>query len=173
MKNKKEVIAGLIIIGNEILSGRTQDTNTSTLSKWLNSLGIKVEEVRIIPDNEKIIISTVDEFKKMIAISQDKEFHCHTCIYSTARCNRMALEINSEWNKVRSISLISYPDEKYVSTISWITSLPSSVTSSDPKNWNRRVAIKLAVDSCLTMIDIISSPLKFPVSPKNVFKPSS
>jgi len=64
MKNKKEVIAGLIIIGNEILSGRTQDTNTSTLSKWLNSLGIKVEEVRIIPDNEKIIISTVDEFKK-------------------------------------------------------------------------------------------------------------
>ena len=41
---------------------------------------------------------TVEEFKKMIKISQDKEFHCHTCIYSTARCNRMALEINSEWN---------------------------------------------------------------------------
>ena len=43
---------------------------------------------------------TVAELKKMIEISQDKEFHCHTCIYSTARCNRMALEINSEWNKV-------------------------------------------------------------------------
>ena len=41
---------------------------------------------------------TVEEFKKMIAISQDKEFHCHTCIHATARCNRMALEINSEWN---------------------------------------------------------------------------
>ncbi len=41
---------------------------------------------------------TVEEFKKMIKVSQDKEFHCHTCIKSTARCNRMALEINTEWN---------------------------------------------------------------------------
>ena len=64
MKNKKETIAGIIIIGNEILSGRTQDTNTTTLSIWLNSLGIKVQEVRVIPDIEKIIISTVNELRK-------------------------------------------------------------------------------------------------------------
>ena len=64
MKNKKETIAGIIIIGNEILSGRTQDTNTSTLSIWLNSLGIKVQEVRVIPDIEKIIVSTVNELRK-------------------------------------------------------------------------------------------------------------
>ena len=59
MKNKKEIIAGIIIIGNEILSGRTQDTNTSTISVWLNSLGIKVQEVRVIPDIESTIIDTV------------------------------------------------------------------------------------------------------------------
>ena len=64
MTNKKEIFAGIIIIGNEILSGRTQDTNTSTISIWLNSLGIKVKEVRTIPDIEKIIISTVNELKK-------------------------------------------------------------------------------------------------------------
>ena len=64
MTNKKEIIAGIIIIGNEILSGRTQDTNTSTLSIWLNSLGIKVQEVRTIPDLEKIIVETVDELRK-------------------------------------------------------------------------------------------------------------
>ena len=64
MENKKEVIAGIIVIGNEILSGRTQDTNTSTLSIWLNSLGIKVQEVRVIPDIEIIIISTVNELRK-------------------------------------------------------------------------------------------------------------
>ena len=56
MKNKKEIFAAIIIIGNEILSGRTQDTNTSTISIWLNSLGIRVKEVRIIPDHEKTII---------------------------------------------------------------------------------------------------------------------
>ena len=64
MKNKKETIAGIIIIGNEILSGRTQDTNTTSLSIWLNSLGIKVQEVRVIPDIEKIIITTVNELRK-------------------------------------------------------------------------------------------------------------
>ena len=64
MKNKKEIIAGIIIIGNEILSGRTQDTNTSTLSIWLNSLGIRVQEVRIIPDIEEYIIDTVNSFRK-------------------------------------------------------------------------------------------------------------
>ena len=58
MKNKKDIIAGIIVIGNEILSGRTQDTNTATLSIWLNSLGIKVGEVRIIPDVEMTIVKT-------------------------------------------------------------------------------------------------------------------
>jgi len=64
LKNEKETIAGIIIIGNEILSGRTQDTNTTTLSIWLNSLGIRVQEVRVIPDIEKIIITTVNELRK-------------------------------------------------------------------------------------------------------------
>tara|TARA_B100000579_G_scaffold390682_1_gene365317 strand:+ start:1013 stop:1765 length:753 start_codon:yes stop_codon:yes gene_type:complete len=63
MENKKEINAGIIIIGNEILSGRTQDTNTATLSVWLNSLGIKVQEVRVIPDIEKTIIDTVNELR--------------------------------------------------------------------------------------------------------------
>ena len=53
-----------MIIGNEILSGRTQDTNTSTLATWLNSIGVKVGEVRVIPDVEKTIVDTVTLLKK-------------------------------------------------------------------------------------------------------------
>jgi len=64
MTNKKEIIAGIIIIGNEVLSGRTKDINTSTISTWLNSLGIIVKEVRVIPDDEKIIVDTVNELRK-------------------------------------------------------------------------------------------------------------
>tara|TARA_B100001123_G_C15066249_1_gene929740 strand:+ start:225 stop:968 length:744 start_codon:yes stop_codon:yes gene_type:complete len=56
----KKVNAGILIIGNEILSGRTQDTNTSTLSLWLNSIGVKVQEVKIIPDIEEKIITSVN-----------------------------------------------------------------------------------------------------------------
>ena len=61
MKKKlKKVNAAILIIGNEILSGRTQDKNTAFISNWLNSeCGISVKEVRIIPDIEKKIIENV------------------------------------------------------------------------------------------------------------------
>ena len=50
MDKKRKVNAAILIIGNEILSGRTQDTNTSTIALWLNSIGVKVVEAKIIPD---------------------------------------------------------------------------------------------------------------------------
>jgi len=64
IKNKK-VNAAILIIGNEILSGRTQDTNTGTIALWLNSIGVKVQEVRVIPDIEKTIIDTVNILRKV------------------------------------------------------------------------------------------------------------
>ena len=57
MNNNKDITSSIIIIGNEILSGRTQDKNVIFICNWLNSeCGISVEEVRIIPDVEKTII---------------------------------------------------------------------------------------------------------------------
>jgi len=64
MSKNIQVNAAIIIIGNEILSGRTQDANTSTLALWLNSLGVKVQEVRVIPDIEEVIVSTINEARK-------------------------------------------------------------------------------------------------------------
>ena len=60
MKNKKEIFAGIVIIGNEILSGRTKDLNTSTISSWLNGIGIRVLEVRVVPDVEEKIIGSAE-----------------------------------------------------------------------------------------------------------------
>ncbi len=57
---KKKVNAAILIIGNEILSGRTQDKNIAFISNWLNTkCGISVEEARVIPDIEKIIVKNV------------------------------------------------------------------------------------------------------------------
>ena len=64
MTKNTKVNAAILIIGNEILSGRTQDTNTSTLANWLNSIGVKVNEVRVVPDIEKKIVDTLNELKK-------------------------------------------------------------------------------------------------------------
>ena len=59
----KKITAAIIIIGNEILSGRTQDTNTQTLAIWLNSIGVIISEVSVIPDKEEIIINTVNTLR--------------------------------------------------------------------------------------------------------------
>ena len=64
MTQNIKVNAAIIIIGNEILSGRTIDINTSSIATWLNSLGVKLEEVRVISDIEKKIINTVNELRK-------------------------------------------------------------------------------------------------------------
>ena len=65
MIKKVKVNASILIIGNEILSGRTQDTNTGTIALWLNSIGVKVQEVRVIPDIEKIIIDNINHLRKL------------------------------------------------------------------------------------------------------------
>ena len=66
MKRKiKKINAAILIIGNEILSGRTQDKNIGFISNWLNTrCGITVNEVRIVPDVEKIIVSNILHLSK-------------------------------------------------------------------------------------------------------------
>ena len=65
MKKKQKVNAAILIIGNEILSGRTQDKNIAFLCNWLNlNCGISVLEVRIIPDVEKKIVSNIQHLSK-------------------------------------------------------------------------------------------------------------
>ena len=61
--NNNDITSSIIIIGNEILSGRTQDKNISVLCKWLNKRGIMVNEVRIIQDDINQIIQSVRELK--------------------------------------------------------------------------------------------------------------
>ena len=71
VKSNKKANAAIIVIGNEILSGRTQDQNVSFLAKWLNDLGIRVEEVRIIEDKEK---SSLLDHGKNLAGDVSQEF---------------------------------------------------------------------------------------------------
>ena len=57
-----DVTAGILLIGDELLSGRTKDTNLSTIAKWLEPLGVQVGEARIIADNADVIRQAVREF---------------------------------------------------------------------------------------------------------------
>jgi len=61
--SEKIVTACLVIIGNEILSGRTQDANLAYLAKGLNSVGVQMREVRVIPDVCDTIVATINEVR--------------------------------------------------------------------------------------------------------------
>ena len=51
--------AAILVIGDEILSGRTQDTNTGYIARWLGQIGIPVREARVVPDIEAEIVAAV------------------------------------------------------------------------------------------------------------------
>lgn len=55
--------AALVVIGDEILSGRTDDKNIALVAKWLNTQGIRLAEVRVVPDEEKAIIVAVNSLR--------------------------------------------------------------------------------------------------------------
>jgi molybdenum cofactor synthesis domain-containing protein len=57
------VTAGVVIIGNEILSGRTQDENLAFLARGLNTVGVRLREARVIPDDAAVIAATVNELR--------------------------------------------------------------------------------------------------------------
>ena len=60
----KNPTACLLVIGNEVLSGRTRDANIQFLATGLGNLGIPLREVRVIPDVPETIIGTVNEVRK-------------------------------------------------------------------------------------------------------------
>ena len=55
--------AALVVIGDEILSGRTQDKNIAQLATWLNAQGIRLAEVRVVPDQQAAIVEAVNALR--------------------------------------------------------------------------------------------------------------
>jgi len=55
--------AALVVIGDEVLSGRTDDANLNYLARWLNAQGIQLAEARVISDDETNIINAVNELR--------------------------------------------------------------------------------------------------------------
>src|SRR3954451_4017868 len=63
MPNERTWTAALVVIGDEILSGRTQDKNVAQVATWLNDQGIRLAEVRVVPDDMARIGETVNALR--------------------------------------------------------------------------------------------------------------
>jgi molybdenum cofactor synthesis domain-containing protein len=64
--------AAVLVIGDEILSGRTRDTNSGTIAAFLTDLGIELREVRVVPDEQDRIVEAVNALR-----------HAHTYLFTT------------------------------------------------------------------------------------------
>ena len=58
----KTITAGILLIGDELLSGRTQDTNLKTIADFLSPLGVQIGEARILADDADSIAANVKAF---------------------------------------------------------------------------------------------------------------
>jgi len=96
--------AALIIIGNEILSGRTKDKNLAYLAEWLNEIGIQLYEVRVIRDDEKEIIDCVNLLRKkydyVFTTGGIGPTHDDITTVSIAKAFNVELETNPEALKI-------------------------------------------------------------------------
>ena len=92
--------ASLIIIGNEILSGRTHDKNLPYLASWLNEIGIQLTEVRVIRDEEEEIIATVNllrqKYNYVFTTGGIGPTHDDITSESIAKAFNVELEINPQ-----------------------------------------------------------------------------
>lgn len=117
--------AALIIIGNEILSGRTQDKNLSYLANWLNEIGIQLSEVRVIRDEEKVIIDTVNhlrtEYEYVFTTGGIGPTHDDITSLSIARAFGVELEVN---DKALSILKEYYKDSELTEARMKMTMIP-------------------------------------------------
>src|SRR6201996_2413216 len=59
----KIVTAGLLVVGDEILSGRTKDKNIGFIAEYLTAIGIDLKEVRVVPDIESEIIAALNALR--------------------------------------------------------------------------------------------------------------
>ena len=63
MASERIWTAALVVIGDEILSGRTQDKNVAQIAQWLNVQGIRLAEVRVVADREEAIVEAVNTLR--------------------------------------------------------------------------------------------------------------
>jgi molybdenum cofactor synthesis domain-containing protein len=94
------VSAAVVIIGNEILSGRTQDTNLRDIALSLGKWGIRIGEARVVPDIEGVIVSVVNELRAR-----------HDYVLTTGGIGPTHDDITAECiAKAFGVALIEHPD---------------------------------------------------------------
>lgn len=121
--------AAILIIGNEILSGRTQDKNVNFLAIHLLHLGISLKEVRIVPDEEDDIIEAINSlcsrYSYVFTTGGIGATHDDITSRSIAKAFKVPLEENQE---ALSILKAHYPETEFNESHHRMALMPKGVT---------------------------------------------
>jgi molybdenum cofactor synthesis domain-containing protein len=98
--------AALVVIGDEILSGRTQDKNVAQIASWLNVQGIRLREVRVVADKSDAIVEAVNALRSahdyLFTTGGIGPTHDDITVDAIARALGVEVEINPEARKMLS-----------------------------------------------------------------------
>ncbi|MGH1403037.1 MAG: competence/damage-inducible protein A [Alphaproteobacteria bacterium] len=109
---KKQYKAAMVVIGNEILSGRTHDKNINYVASKLVECGVVLSEVRIVPDEENVIVETVRALKKQVNYVFTSGGIGPTHDDITAECIAKSCGVSLEENKDACSLLLNYYGEE-------------------------------------------------------------
>ncbi|NOZ32546.1 MAG: competence/damage-inducible protein A, partial [Alphaproteobacteria bacterium] len=124
-----EVTAALVVIGDEILSGRTGDKNIATVARFCTGLGIDLREVRVVADNQGDIIGAINglrgRFTYVFTSGGIGPTHDDITAEAVAKAFEVALEINPEAKKLMQEQ---YRDTKMTPTRLRMARIPAGAT---------------------------------------------
>lgn len=109
---EKEYKAAMVVIGNEILSGRTQDKNINYVANALTPHGVSLVEVRVIPDIEEIIVKTIHDLQEQVDYIFTSGGIGPTHDDITSECVAKACSVALESNKDAYALLLEYYGEE-------------------------------------------------------------
>ena len=161
------VTAGILVIGDEILSGRTKDKNVGYIAEYLTNIGIDLKEARVVADDETDIISALDAMRKrydyvfttggigpthddITADSVAKAFHVPINQHPDV-VERFRQRFGTELNEAR-LRMTRVPEG---------ASLVESATILAPGFWIENVIVMAGVPSIMqAMMDIVAPKLR-------------
>lgn len=109
-----EITAAILIIGNEILSGRTLDTNSQTIAKALTQKGIRLKEIQTIPDDEDLIATHINalrsQYHYVFTSGGIGPTHDDKTALALANAFETSLELNQDAHQIL-LEYYAHPDE--------------------------------------------------------------
>lgn len=166
--SESAVTAGVLVIGDEVLSGRTQDANTHYIASYLGQIGVDLREARVVPDDEAEIVAAVNAMRARYTylFTTGGIGPTHDDITADAIARAFGVEIDED---LRALAMLRErfseadlnPARRRMARIPRGAALVPNAISKAPGFWIGNVIVMAGVPSVMhAMLDTVGPQLK-------------